>query len=74
LDSISKCYYLAFSPVDRAFTLLISNAGVNAKAGDDLISATKEQAKSAVMEIARFHREILGKKDEFKIEEQVWLK
>jgi len=74
LTSISKCYYSAFSPIDGTCTLLISDAGLEAKAGDDLVGATKEQARSAVREIARFHGEILRKKEEFKIEEQAWLK
>jgi hypothetical protein len=52
--------------------LLLEDAGQDAKVGDDLVGATKEQAFAAVREIARFHGEVLSMSKKGVFKEMHW--
>jgi hypothetical protein len=74
LGSVSKCHLAAFDPLDGRFSLLLEDAGQDAKVGDDLVGATKEQACGAVKEIGRFHGEVLRMSERGVFKEIHWLK
>jgi hypothetical protein len=52
----------------------LEDAGLDAKVGDDLVGATKEQACGAVREIARFHGEVLRMSKRGVFKEMHWFK
>jgi Ecdysteroid kinase-like family len=56
---IAPCYHAAIDTATGAFDLLLGDAGP-AVVGDEIAGATIEQAKLAVVELARLHGPLLG--------------
>jgi len=56
---IARCYFASFDPRTGAFTLLIDDAAP-AVVGDEIRGATLQEARTALAELARLHRPLLG--------------
>lgn len=57
-QSIPRCHHAAFDPATGAFTLVLQDAG--GAPGDELVGATREQARAAMRELGRLHSALDG--------------